>query len=184
MIQKIIALALLLFLQPVFLIISLLIIISDGFPIIYIQKNYGKNHKKFYLYKFRTMKQGTPEIPTEEFKNPEKYILKIGKLIRKFSLDELPQLLNIIQGEMNFIGPRPCMTNNEEVIKELREEKGIDKLIPGITGWAQVNGRDLNSFKKKVELDHYYMLNKNIFLDIKIIFMTFIVVLFPNQVKH
>ena len=184
MIQKIIALVLLLIFQPLFLIISLLIIISDGFPIIYIQKNYGKNHKKFYLYKFRTMKQGTPEIPTEEFKNPEKYILKIGKLIRKFSLDELPQLLNIIQGEMNFIGPRPCMVNNEKIIKELREEKGIDKLMPGITGWAQVNGRDLNSFAKKVELDHYYMLNKNIFLDIKIVFMTFIVVLFPNHVKH
>jgi len=184
MTQRIIALLLLLVLQPVFLIISLLIIISDGFPIIYIQRNYGKNHKKFYLYKFRTMKQGSPQLPTEELKNPEKYILKIGNLIRKFSLDELPQLLNIIQGEMNFIGPRPCMVDNEDIIKELREEKGIDKLTPGITGWAQVNGRDLNSFAKKVELDHYYMLNKNIFLDIKIIFMTFIVVLFPKQVKH
>jgi O-antigen biosynthesis protein WbqP len=130
------------------------------------------------------MKKETPEIPTEEFRHPEKYILKIGRLIRKFSLDELPQLLNILKGEMSFIGPRPCMANNEDIIKELRERKGIDKLMPGITGWAQVNGRDLNSFAKKVELEHYYMLNKNIFLDIKIVFMTFIVVLFPNQVKH
>ena len=184
MIQKIIALVLLLAFQPIFLIISLLIIISDGFPFIYIQKNYGKNHKKFYLYKFRTMKQGTPEIPTEEFKNPEKYILRIGKLLRKFSLDELPQLLNIIKGEMNFIGPRPCMAKNEDIIKKLREEKGIDKLTPGITGWAQVNGRDLNSFEKKVELDYYYMRNKSFLLDIKIILMTFVVVLFPKQVKH
>ena len=96
-IEKLIALLLLMLLQPLFLLISILIIISDGFPIIYIQKNYGKNHKKFYLYKFRTMKQGTPEIPTEEFSEPEKYVLWYGKFLRKFSLDELPQLLNIIQ---------------------------------------------------------------------------------------
>ena len=184
MIEKLIALLLLVLLQPIFLIISLLIIIDNGFPIIYIQKNYGRNHKKFYLYKFRTMKQGTPEIPTEEFRNPEKYILKVGKFLRKFSLDELPQLLNIIEGNMKFIGPRPCMVNNEEIIKNLREEKGIDKLTPGITGWAQVNGRDFNSFEKKVELDYYYMLNRNFFLDIKIIFLTIQVVLFPKQIKH
>jgi len=184
MIEKLIALLVLALLQPIFLIISLLIIIDNGFPIIYIQKNYGRNHKKFYLYKFRTMKQGTPEIPTEEFRNPEKYILKVGKFLRKFSLDELPQLLNIIQGNMKFIGPRPCMVNNEEIIKNLREEKGIDKLTPGITGWAQVNGRDFNSFEKKVELDYYYMLNRNFFLDIKIIFLTIQVVLFPKQIKH
>lgn len=130
------------------------------------------------------MKQGTPEIPTEEFRNPEKYILKAGKFLRKFSLDELPQLLNIIQGDMKFIGPRPCMVNNEEIIKNLREEKGIDKLTPGITGWAQVNGRDFNSFDKKVDLDYYYMLNRNFFLDIKIIFLTIHVVLFSKQMKH
>ena len=183
-IEKLIALLLLALLQPLFLLISILIIISDGFPIIYIQENYGKNHKKFYLYKFRTMKQGTPEIPTEEFSEPEKYVLWYGKFLRKFSLDELPQLLNIIQGEMHFIGPRPCMVKNEEIVKNLREEKGIEKLKPGITGWAQVNGRDLNSFSKKVELDHYYMLNKSFLLDIKIILLTIKVVLLPKQVKH
>ena len=98
MIERLIAFLVLLILQPLFLIISILIIISDGFPIIYIQENYGKNHKKFYLYKFRTMKQGTPELPTEKFSEPEKYVLRYGKFLRKFSLDELPQLLNIIQG--------------------------------------------------------------------------------------
>jgi len=184
MIQKTIALLLLLILQPIFLIVSLLIIISDGFPIIYIQKNYGKNNKKFYLYKFRTMKQGAPEVPTEKFRNPEKYILKIGKILRKFSIDELPQLLNIIQGEMSFIGPRPSMVNNEEIVKNLREKKGVHKLSPGITGWAQVNGRDLNSFEEKVELDYYYLLNKSLWLDLKIIFMTFKVVLLTRLVKH
>lgn len=184
MIQKIIALLLLLFLQPIFLIVSLLIIISDGFPIIYVQRNYGKNHKKFNLYKFRTMKKETPEVPTEEFGDAERYLLKIGKIFRKFSIDELPQLLNIIKGEMSFIGPRPSMVNNEEIVKNLREERGVHKLFPGITGWAQVNGRDLNSFEEKVELDYYYLLNKSFWLDLKIIFMTFKVVLLTRLVKH
>jgi len=184
MLQKLIAILILAVLQPLFFIISLIIIINDGFPIIYIQKNYGKNHKLFYLYKFRTMKKDTPEMSTEEFNQPEKYILKSGQFLRKFSLDELPQLINIIQGDMKFIGPRPCMVNNEDIVKNLREERNIDKLTPGITGWAQVNGRDLNSFEKKVELDHYYMLNKNVLLDIQIILMTIKVVLLPKQVKH
>ena len=184
MIERLIALIILLILQPIFLVVSIIIIINDGFPIIYIQKNYGKNHKLFYLYKFRTMKKDTPEMPTEEFDQPKKYILKSGQFLRKFSLDELPQLINIIQGDMKFIGPRPCMVNNEEIVKNLREEKNIDQLTPGITGWAQVNGRDLNSFEKKVELDHYYMLNKNFLLDIQIILMTIKVVLLPKEVKH
>jgi len=185
MIERLIAFLVLLILQPLFLIISILIIISDGFPIIYIQENYGKNHKKFYLYKFRTMKQGAPQMPTEEFNDPEKYILLFGKFLRKFSLDELPQLLNIIQGDMKFIGPRPCMVKNEEIVKNLREEKGIEKLKPGITGWAQVNGRDLNSFSEKVQLDYYYLLNKSLWLDLKIVLKTFYVVLLRNNnIKH
>ena len=184
MIERLIALLILAILQPLFLLISIIIIISDGFPIIYIQKRCGKNHKKFYLYKFRTMKQGTPALPTAKFNNPEKYTLKAGKILRKLSLDELPQLLNIIQGKMKFIGPRPCMAQNEDYLKNLRERNGVDKLIPGITGWAQVNGRDLNSFDEKVELDYYYMLNKSFLLDIKIIFMTFKIVLFSKNVRH
>ena len=184
MIQKFIALLILIILQPIFLIISIIILIDNGFPIIYIQKNYGKNHKYFYLYKFRTMKKNTPEIPTEEFNQPEKYLLKSGAFLRRYSLDELPQLVNIIEGNMKIIGPRPCMVNNEEIVKNLREKCGVYKLTPGITGWAQVNGRDLNSFEKKVELDHYYMLNKSFLLDIQIILMTIKVVLLPREVKH
>jgi O-antigen biosynthesis protein WbqP len=131
------------------------------------------------------MKQGTPETPTEELNQSEKYILWHGKFLRKFSLDELPQLLNIIQGKMSFIGPRPCMVNNEEIVKNLREEKGIHKLTPGITGWAQVNGRDLNSYEKKVSLDKYYLDNKSLFMDIKIIFLTcYVVLLRSNNIKH
>ncbi len=184
MIQKLIALFMLILLQPIFWLVSLIIIINDGFPIIYIQKKYGKNHKEFSFYKFRTMKNHSPEIPTEEFENAKNYILKSGKFLRKFSIDELPQLLNIIKGDMKFIGPRPSMIKNEEMVKKMREEKGVDQLVPGITGWAQVNGRDLNSFEKKVELDHYYMLNKSFLLDIKILIMTIKVVLLRTEIKH
>jgi len=186
MIQKIIALILLVLLLPVNAIIILIIFFDDGLPIIYIQKNYGLNHKPFNLYKFRTMKRDTPEMPTEYFteNHSSTFLLKYGNLLRKYSLDELPQLLNIIKGEMNFIGPRPCMVNNEEIIKNLREECGLDKLVPGITGWAQVNGRDLNSFERKVELDFYYLTNKSIFLDMKIVMKTFFVIFFKKDIKH
>tara|TARA_Y100001970_G_scaffold42383_1_gene52802 strand:+ start:298 stop:858 length:561 start_codon:yes stop_codon:yes gene_type:complete len=186
MIQKIIALILAVILSPLIVIIVLIIFLDDGLPIIYIQRNYGLNHKPFDLYKFRTMKNNTPEVPTEHFteNHSASYLLKSGNLLRKYSLDELPQLLNIIKGEMNFIGPRPCMVNNEEIVKNMREEYGIDKLVPGITGWAQVNGRDLNSFEKKVSLDFYYLKNKSIFLDIKIVIKTFFVILLRKDIKH
>lgn len=186
MIQKIISFILIIILSPILAIIALIIFLDDGFPIFYIQKNYGLNHKPFNLYKFRTMKKNTPEVPTEHFteNHSATYLLNSGRILRKYSLDELPQLLNIIKGEMNFIGPRPCMVNNEEVVKDLREKYGVDKLIPGITGWAQINGRDSNSFERKVELDYYYLNNKSIFLDIKIVVKTFFVVLLSKSIKH
>ncbi len=186
MISRAIAIALIIILSPIFIILSLIILINDGFPILFIQKKLGKNHDPFYQYKFRTMKKNSPQKPTELFEenDVEKYILKFGHFMRRFSLDEIPQLINIIKGEMKFIGPRPCMSENEEVIKTLREIKNIHSLTPGITGWAQVNGRDLNSFEMKVELDEYYFKNKSLFLDIKILFKTFIVVLFPKNIKH
>ena len=186
MIQKIIALILAIILSPLIAIIVLIIFLDDGSPIIYIQRNYGLNHKPFDLYKFRTMKNNTPEVPTEHFteNHSTSYLLRSGRILRKYSLDELPQLFNIIKGEMNFIGPRPCMVNNEEIVKNLREQYGVDKLIPGITGWAQVNGRDLNSFEKKVSLDSYYLKHKSIVLDIKIVIKTFIVILFRKDIKH
>lgn len=183
-ISKFIAFLLLILLLPVLIIVALIIFIDDGFPIIYIQRSYGKNHKPFDLYKFRTMKRNTPKIPTEELKKAEQYLLKSGKFLRKSSIDELPQFFNIIEGKLNFIGPRPCMVENEDIIKNLREKHSIEKIMPGITGWAQVHGRDLNTYKKKVLLDKYYLDNQSIFLDIKIIFKTFLVVLFPKNIKH
>tara|TARA_B000000477_G_scaffold34023_1_gene29023 strand:- start:49 stop:609 length:561 start_codon:yes stop_codon:yes gene_type:complete len=186
MIQKIIAFSLAITLSPIIIIVILVILIDDGYPIIYVQKNYGLNHNPFDLYKFRTMKKDTPEMPTEHFteNHSASFLLKSGRFLRKYSLDELPQLINIMKGEMNFIGPRPCMVNNEEVVKNLREKYGVDKLVPGITGWAQVNGRDLNSFEKKVSLDSYYLKNKSVLLDIKIVIKTLIVILLRKDIKH
>ena len=184
MMSKIIALALIVLLSPLFISISLLIFIIDGYPIIYIQKNYGLNNKIFNLYKFRTMKKNTPELPTEEFSNAESYISKLGRILRKFSFDELPQFFNVLKGDMNFIGPRPCMVKNEEIVREMREIKGVHKIKPGITGLAQVNGRDNNSYNKKVELDYEYMKNANFMMDLKIVLKTFFVILFPKNIKH
>jgi len=184
MMSRIIALALIVLLSPLFIAISLLIFIIDGYPIIYIQKNYGLNNKIFNLYKFRTMKKNTPELPTEEFSNAESYISKLGKILRKFSFDELPQFFNVLKGDMNFIGPRPCMVKNEEIVREIRELKGVHKIKPGITGLAQVNGRDSNSYERKVELDYEYMINANFIMDMKIVFKTFVVILFPKNIKH
>jgi O-antigen biosynthesis protein WbqP len=130
------------------------------------------------------MKISSPTISTENFKNAESYIIKGGKFLRKYSLDELPQLINILRGEMNFIGPRPSMIEGEELLFELRTKKGVDKMKPGITGWAQVNGRDSISFQQKVELDEYYLKNKSIFLNIKIILLTLKILFKTRLVKH
>ena len=183
-INKIVSILLILLLLPVFIIVSIAILLDDGFPIIYIQQNYGKNHTKFNLYKFRTMKKDTPRLPTEEMVHPKKYLLKSGKILRKFSLDELPQFFNVLNNTMNFIGPRPSMTENEDVIKNLREKYGIQKLKPGITGLAQINGRDANSYHTKIEWDKTYMEKQSFYLDFIIILKTFFVVLFPKNIKH
>ena len=186
MISRIIALILIILLSPLLIFISLLIFIYDGFPFIYKQESYGKDAKKFNLYKFRTMKTNTPKISTENFNKEysEKYVLKIGKILRKFSLDELPQLFNILYGNMLFVGPRPGMTKNENELHELRKSKEIYDVTPGITGWAQVNGRDANSVEKKVNLDKYYISNRNFFMDLKILKKTIFVVLQRKNIKH
>ena len=129
------------------------------------------------------MKKHTPNVATDLLKNPEKYILFSGKIIRKFSLDELPNLINILKGDMNFVGPRPALPSQVELNLK-REKLGIHKLKPGITGWAQINGRDEISIDKKVELDYYYLQNKSFLLDIKIIFLTFIKVFKKSNISH
>lgn len=183
MINRLFALILLLILSPVFLVVALAIFLEDGSPIFFLQKRVGINYTFFNIYKFRSMKKNTPNVATHLLTNPTQYLLKIGRFIRKTSLDELPNLINIIKGEMVFVGPRPALFNQDDLMA-LRVASGIDKLKPGITGWAQINGRDDISIYEKVKLEIEYLKRKSIWFDIKIIFLTFVSVLSSKGVKH
>jgi len=183
MLNRIISFFLLIILSPIFLIVGLLIFIQDGFPVFFKQKRVGVNYSFFYIYKFRTMKKDTPNVATHLLTNPEQYLLKIGALLRKLSLDELPNLINIIKGEMVFVGPRPALYNQDDLMA-LRVAAGVDKLIPGITGWAQVNGRDELSLEQKVALEKEYLAKKSLFIDFQILIKTFTNVLVSKGVTH
>jgi len=183
MINRLIAFIILIILSPIFLINSLAILIEDGFPVFFKQKRIGINYSFFNIYKFRSMKKNTPNVATHLLKNPEQYLLKIGNFIRKTSLDELPNLINIIKGEMVFVGPRPALYNQDDLMF-LRVATGVDKLKPGITGWAQINGRDDISIEKKVQLEQEYMNKRSTLFDIEIIIKTFTNVLFSKGVSH
>ena len=183
MINRFLAFSLLIFLSPIFIIVGLLIFIQDGFPVFFKQKRVGVNYSFFYIYKFRTMKKDTPNVATHLLANPEQYLLKIGALLRKLSLDELPNLINIIKGEMVFVGPRPALYNQDDLMA-LRVAAGVDKLIPGITGWAQVNGRDELSLEQKVALEKEYLAKKSLFIDFQILIKTFTNVLGSKGVTH
>jgi O-antigen biosynthesis protein WbqP len=183
MLNRLFAFFLLVILSPLFLIVSLTIFIEDGFPIFFTQKRVGINYSFFYIYKFRSMKKNTPNVATHLLENPGQYLLKIGGLLRKLSLDELPNLINIIKGEMVFVGPRPALYNQDDLMT-LRVAAGVDKLKPGITGWAQINGRDDISIEKKVQLEQEYMNKRSTLFDIEIIIKTFTNVLFSKGVSH
>ena len=183
MFNRLFALIVLIILSPIFLAVALVIFIEDGSPIFFKQKRVGINYTFFNIYKFRSMKKNTPNVATHLLTNPEQYLLKIGKLLRKLSLDELPNLVNIIKGEMVFVGPRPALYNQDDLMI-LRVATEIDKLKPGITGWAQINGRDDISIEKKVQLEQEYMKRKSFLFDISIIIKTFTNVLFSNGVSH
>lgn len=168
---------------PIFILVSLLIYIDDGYPVFFKQKRVGVNYTFFYIYKFRSMKKNTPNLATHLLTNPEQYLLKIGGILRKLSLDELPNLINIIKGEMVFVGPRPALYNQDDLMT-LRVATGVSKLKPGITGWAQINGRDDISIEKKVELEQEYMNKRSTLFDIEIIIKTFTNVFFSKGVSH
>jgi O-antigen biosynthesis protein WbqP len=183
MYNRLFALILLLVLSPIFLLVSIAIFIEDGSPIFFNQKRVGINYTFFKIYKFRSMKKHTPNVATHLLENPGQYLLKIGGLLRKLSLDELPNLINIIKGEMVFVGPRPALYNQDDLMA-LRVATGVDKLKPGITGWAQINGRDDISIEKKVELEQEYMNKRSTLFDIEIIIKTFTNVVFSKGVSH
>ena len=183
MLNRLFAFLLLIIFSPLFLMVAIVILIQDGFPVFFTQKRVGINCSFFHIYKFRSMKKNTPNVATHLLENPDQYLLKIGKFIRKTSLDELPNLINIIKGEMIFVGPRPALYNQDDLMA-LRVAAGVDKLIPGITGWAQVNGRDELSLEQKVALEKEYVAKKSLLIDFQILIKTFTNVLGSKGVTH
>ncbi len=168
---------------PIFVIISIGIIFNDGFPVFFLQKRTGFNNQVFWMYKFRTMRNNTPNIATHLLESKNNHYTTFGKILRKLSIDELPQLLNILKGNMCFIGPRPALYNQYDLI-DLRTKYGIHKILPGITGWAQVNGRDELSISEKIKLDEYYLKNRSILLNVKILILTISQIFIPKGVSH
>lgn len=152
-------------------------------PALHWSKRIGKNNEIFLMPKFRSMKLSTPQVATHLLSDPKQYLTPIGGFIRKTSLDELPQLLSVLKGDMSFVGPRPALFNQADLIA-LRTQFGVEKLPPGITGWAQVNGRDELPIPVKVDFDKYYLDNMSVLLDIKILFMTVFKVLKSDGVSH
>jgi O-antigen biosynthesis protein WbqP len=183
MLNRLFALILVILFSPIFIVVGVAIFLEDEFPIFFIQKRVGINYTFFKIYKFRSMKKNTPNVATHLLTKPDQYLLRIGKFIRKTSLDELPNLINIIKGEMVFVGPRPALYNQDDLMT-LRVATGVDKLKPGITGWAQINGRDDISIEKKVDLEQEYMNKRSTLFDIEIIIKTFTNVLFSIGVSH
>ncbi|MGB7604958.1 MAG: sugar transferase [Lutisporaceae bacterium] len=167
----------LIILCPGFLIIALLIKLDSRGTIFFKQKRIGKNKSCFYILKFRTMRTDTPkDMPTHLLQNPDAYITRTGKLLRRTSLDELPQIINILKGEMSIIGPRPALWNQYDLIDE-RDKYDANDIYPGLTGWAQINGRDELSIQLKAELDGYYVDNMSFMMDMKCFFATIVSVL-------
>lgn len=163
-----------------FALISVVSLAVQGGPVFISQKRYGKDGKVFAIYKFRTMKKGAPVMASNDV--DERYITKWGSILRKTSVDELPQLLNVLKGDMSLVGPRPLILAEDEIHKK-RIKNGIYKVRPGITGWAQINGRDDVSIDEKVQLDKYYVDNISVGFDIKIIFKSFFAVLLEKDIK-
>ena len=169
-------------LSPILVIVSILIKLESKGPIIFKQLRAGKGSKPFYIYKFRSMKIETPNRATYDFTDSHVYITRIGKIIRKTSIDEIPQLFNILKGDMSIVGPRPVILEEVDLI-ELRKSYNIDKILPGITGWAQINGRDNIGNEEKVKYDYEYLMNKSFTMDLYIIVMTALKVLKRSDIK-
>jgi len=171
-------------LWPFFMVIAILIKLGSKGPVFFKQKRIGKNKQEFYILKFRTMRTDTPkDMPTHMLQNPDAFITKIGRFLRKTSLDELPQIINILKGEMSIIGPRPALWNQYDLIAE-REQYGANDIYPGLTGWAQINGRDELPITIKAGLDGEYVDKMSFLFDIKVFFKTIACVLGSEGIKE
>ena len=158
-------------LMPLLLGVALLIRFDSQGPILFVQRRTGVSDTEFLMYKFRTMFIGTPDVATDKLKDSQQYVTPIGYYLRRYSIDELPQLFNILFGHMSLVGPRPALYNQYD-LRQMRKEVGIDKIRPGLTGWAQVNGRDEISLQEKVCLDVVYLQQQSLLMDLKIVAMT------------
>jgi O-antigen biosynthesis protein WbqP len=165
------------------LIIALAIKLESRGPVLFWSQRFGKSNKLFMMPKFRSMKIDSPNVASHLLINPHEYLTKVGRFLRLTSLDELPQLCSILIGDMSFVGPRPALFSQQDLI-DARTTLGIDKLKPGLTGWAQINGRDEITLKRKVELEEEYLEKQSLLFDIKILFLTVIKVITRNGVNH
>lgn len=169
-------------LVPVLVVAALVRLTSQG-PALYWSDRVGRRNVVFRMPKFRSMRVGTPALATHLLSNPDSYLTPIGSFLRKSSLDELPQLWSILVGDMSFVGPRPALFNQHDLI-ELRTQQGVHELVPGLTGWAQVNGRDELPIPAKVKLDAEYLQRQSLWFDIRILWLTFVKVLRRDGVAH
>lgn len=167
---------------PIF-VIALLVSLTTPGPALYWSDRVGRHNRIFKMPKFRSMRIDTPAVATHLLQNPEQWLTPIGSFLRKSSLDELPQLWSILRGDMSFVGPRPALFNQDDLIV-LRTEKGVHELVPGLTGWAQVNGRDELPIPQKVALDAEYLQRQSLLFDMKILWMTALKVLARDGVSH
>ena len=178
-----VSLAMIFILLLFILTIAILIKITSNGPIFFWSNRIGKNNTLFKMPKFRTMHLSTPAVATHLLKNPSQYLTPIGSFLRRTSLDEIPQLWSILYGDMSFVGPRPALFNQYDLIK-LRTSKSIHHLVPGLTGWAQVNGRDELSVVEKVNFDAEYLKKKSFIFDLKILYLTFIKIIRREGIRH
>lgn len=183
MLTRTLAFLLLILLSPLFIIISIMIFLIDGLPVYFVQTRVGVNSTHFNMYKFRTMKLATPNVATRLLENPDQYILTTGRFLRKFNLDELPNLINMVKGEMKFVGPRPVLYNEYDLLK-LRMEVGIDALLPGLTGLAQISGGEGLPLETKVKYELEYKEKKSFLFDLKIVLKTLTRTLYRRDISH
>ena len=168
---------------PIFGLLAVLVILTSPGPAVYWSERIGRHNQLFKMPKFRSMRIDTPAVATHLLDNPEQWLTPIGSFLRRSSLDELPQLWSIFKGDMSFVGPRPALFNQDDLIK-LRTEKGVHEVLPGLTGWAQVNGRDEIPIPQKVQLDAEYLHRQSFFFDLKILWMTALKVFNRDGVSH
>ena len=171
------------FVLPISGLLAALVILTSPGPALYWSDRVGRHNRLFKMPKFRSMRIDTPAVATHLLSNPDQWLTPIGSFLRRSSLDELPQLWSILKGDMSFVGPRPALFNQDDLIK-LRTEKGVHEVLPGLTGWAQINGRDEIPIPQKVQLDAEYLHRQSILFDLKILWMTALKVFNRDGVSH